>query len=270
MTRNSGEEVVILVYHVIDGDGAHRFFTTNNFYVEYLGGIGAVEERLGSQFQFVELIGTCPFQVGNDTRQGFDDIAGNDIATKIRAIAHQYPNCDPLPQPWSAAEHRKDIAKSVCEVAGSSDALNKEIISDLIQIQTAIGADIDAIVALIHHDGRLLAGPVLQDALMSGFALHDGGAPVDKGYICILPDPASGSPHWKTIPPAELSIPLFPPDEDQPVAYLVICPDGRHALALAGRRDGGHVSWSGNSDLIDRVTKLLADISVLTRTRRST
>jgi len=271
MTRNSGDDVIIYLYHVIDAGGVHRFRTTNNFYVELLGGIGAVEERLGSQFQFAELIGTCPFQVGNDPGQGFDEIAGNDIATKIKAIAGRYPDCDPLPQSWSAAEHRQDIANSVCEVIpSSSDALNEEIISDLMQIQTAIGADIDGVVAIIHHDGGLIAGSVLQDALKSGFALHDGLVPVDKGYISILPDPASGSPHWKSIPPEELSIPLFPPEGDQPGAYLVICPDGRHALALAGRRDGGRVGWSGNSVLIDRVTRLLADVGVFNRTRRST
>jgi hypothetical protein len=212
MTRNSGDDVIIYLYHVVDGGGVHRFVTTNDRFIEHLGGISAIEERLGSQFQFVELIGTCPFRTGNEAGQGFDDVAGNDIAKKIKAIAHQYPDCDPLPQPWSAAEHRKDIAKSVCEaIAGSSGALNKEILSDLVQIQTTIGADIDAIVALIHHDGRLLAGLVLQDALKSGFALHDGGVPADIGYISILPAPDSGSSHWVAIPPDKLSIPLMPP-----------------------------------------------------------
>jgi hypothetical protein len=268
MTVDKNEEVIIYVYHVVDRGGVHRFRTTNNRFIEHLGGIGAVEERLGNQFQFVELVGTCPFRIGNDAGQGFDEIAGNDIATKIKTIAHQYPDCDPLPQPWSAAEHRKDIAKSVCEaIAGSSDALNKEILSDLVQIQTTIGADIDAIVALIHHDGKLLAGPVLQDALKRGFALHDRGVPVDKGYISILPDPASGSPHWKTIPQEELSIPLMPPEETQPLAYLVLVSDGQLALALAGRRHDGRIGWSGNGDLIDHIAQLLAELGVLKRHR---
>lgn len=265
MTADKNEAVVIHVYHVIDGGGVHRFRTTNNYFIEHVGGIGAVEAQLGSQFQFVELIGTCPFRIGNDAGQsGFDEIAGNEIAARIKAIAHQYPNCDPLPQSCSEGESRKDIAKDVSEaIAGSSDALNKEIISDLIQIQAAVGGDIEGVVALIHHDGRLLAGLVLQDALKSGFAFHIGGKPADTAYVSVLPDPASGSPHWKSIPPEELSIPLFPPNEDQPVAYLVVCPDGQHAVALAGRRNAGQVGWSGNSVLIDGITQLLAEVGVL-------
>jgi hypothetical protein len=271
MTRNSGDDVTIYLYHVVDGGGVHRFRTTNNRFIEYLGGIGAVEERLGNQFLFVELIGTCPFRTGNDAGQGFDDIAGNDIATKIKAIAHQYPDCDPLPQPWSAGEHRKDIAKSVCEaIAGSSDALNKEIISDLLQIQTTIGADIDAIVALIHYQGGLRASLVQRDAEKSGLTVHDGGVPAKHVSIIAVPDPTRHSSKWVAIPPAKLSISLSPPPGDQPVAYLVICASGRHALALAGHRDGGLVCWSGNADLIDMITHLLADVGILNRSHIST
>jgi hypothetical protein len=85
-----------------------------------------------------------------------------------------------------------------------------------------------------------------------------------------FPDPVRQSSQWVSIPPAELSIPLFPADEDQAVAYLVICPDGCHALALAGRRSSGCVTWSGNVVVIDAITNLLADVGTLKRAPRKT
>jgi len=81
--------------------------------------------------------------------------------------------------------------------------------------------------------------------------------------LLVLAD--SGSSHWVPIPPAKLSIPLVLPGESQSVGYLVLRKDGQRALALAGRRNNGRVTWSGNGDLIDQVSHLLVNLGVLKR-----
>jgi hypothetical protein len=150
------------------------------------------------------------------------------------------------------------------EHMGHSGHLNDELLSDLLQVMAAV-PNIDAIFAIIHHGQRLLAGSVLQDARKSGFDVHYGGVRGDESYVSILPAPDGGSPHWVPIPAEKLSIPLVPPGESQSVGYLVLRKDGQRALALAGRRDNGRVTWSGNGDLIDQVSHLLADLGVLRR-----
>jgi len=93
-----------------------------------------------------------------------------------------------------------------------------------------------------------------------GVCVHGPGRPARR-----VADPDSGSSHWVPIPPAKLSIPLVPPGESQSIAYLVLRKDGQLALALAGRRNNGRVTWSGNGDLIDQASHLLAEVGVLRR-----
>jgi hypothetical protein len=269
MTKDRGGKVTISVYHVVNRAGGHRFITTNNRFVEYLGGSEALELRLRDQFRSFELIGNCSvFDYDNSSQTNIEHKASLEIVSRIKEIAREHPGTDPLPRPWSEAEYQKDMAVASGEPQ-AFQLMETEIVNDLLQVQAA-AQNIYVVIAIIHHRGKLLAGPVLQDALLSSFALHDGGVPVDKGYISILPDPASSTQHWKSIPPEKLAIPLSPPPGDQPVAYLVLCAGGQHALALAGRRDGGRVCWSGNADLIDMITHLLADVGILNRSHIST
>jgi hypothetical protein len=195
----------------------------------------------------------------------FDQQASAQIVAAIKEIQCKYPRCVPLPEPWSIREHQKDIAQAVSKsITCSPGSLDKEIITDLLQIQMAVDS-IDAVIAIIHFDGGLHAGVLLQDAKNAGLAFHDGGVPVPYMSMIMVPDPAQHSGRWAAIPAAKLSIPLMPPDENQPLAYLVLCKGGRSALALAARRDNGHLGWSGNSELIGWIASMLADIGVLRR-----
>jgi hypothetical protein len=264
MTTNNHGAVTISVYHVVDGSDVHRFLTSNDRFIEHIGGIDALETRLRNQYCSFELVGTCRVGAnGNESAADVDQQASAQIVAKIKEIASRYPQCVPLPEPWSIHEHRKDIAQAVSEsITCSPGSLDKEIINDLLQIQMAVN-DTDAVIAIIHFDGGLRAGVIQQDAKNAGFAFHDGGVPVSYMSMIMVPDPAQHSGRWAAIPAMKLSIPLMPPDDNQPLAYLVLCKDGRRALALAGRRHGGRVGWSGNSELIGWVESMLAEIGIL-------
>jgi hypothetical protein len=148
----------------------------------YVGGIDAAEARLRDQFPSVELLGTCSVRAGNDAGQGVVDDAGStEIVSEIKEIARKHPSCDPIPRPWSEGEYQKDLAAASGEPQ-DFQVLEAEIVNDFLQILTHV-QDIHVVIAIIHHHGRLLAEPVLQDALKSGFVLHAGGAPAEEAYI---------------------------------------------------------------------------------------
>jgi hypothetical protein len=238
---------------------------TNRRFIEYLGGRDATEARLREQFFSVELLGTCPVRGGNRAGEGAVDVAAcTEIIAKIKAIDLEHPGTDPLPCSWTEGECQKDFAQAVFRAITNS-SLEKEIIRDLLQVQDMVADDIDGIVALIHSQGGLKASPVLRNAAKTGFRVTVGGAPPERVSMITAADPMRYPGQWTTIPSEELLIPLLPPGEDQPVSYLVVCADG-NALAFAGRRQDGHVTWSANANLIDVITELLADVGVLRET----
>ena len=98
------DPVIIAVYHVVDQEDAHQLITTNNRFVEHIGGPEALENRLKQEFRQFELIGSVNTAV--------QDGVGPEIRERIQSIALEHPNCDPLPQPWSEGELRKDRARS--------------------------------------------------------------------------------------------------------------------------------------------------------------
>jgi hypothetical protein len=266
MTRDKNGDVVISLYHVVDRGGIHRFRMTNQRFIGYLGGRDATEARLREQFLSVELLGTCPVRVGNSAGEGAVDVAAStEIVAKIKAIDLEHPGTDPLPCSWTEGEYQMDFAQAVFRTITNS-SLEKEITQDLLQVQDMVADNIDGIVALIHSQGGLKASAVLRDAEKTGFRLTVGGAPAGRVSMITAADPMRYPGQWTTITSEELSVPLFPPGEDQPVVYLAVCPDG-YALAYAGRRQDGQVTWSANLELIDGIAGLLADAGVLKETK---
>jgi hypothetical protein len=127
------DPVIIAVYHVVDQEDVHRFIATNGRFVKHVGGLDALGHRLRQEFREFTLIGTRPFN------EAAEDGLGVEIRERIRSIVHEHPNCDPLPQPWSEGELRKDRARSIADSLGCSSDFERKITYDLLQIQESTG-----------------------------------------------------------------------------------------------------------------------------------
>lgn len=264
--RDRHDQVIISVYNVVDQSDVRRFIATNDRYIERIGGLEALEDRLRNQFRAFELIGTCPVNVRDAGDQiNIDETAGAAIFEKIRAIALEHPNCDPRPQPWSEGEYRPDIARSIAESLVCTSEFERRIISDLLQIKAST-TDITVVIALVQHKAAVRAAVVLQDAAQAGLRFNDGGesAPVSMTVVPDLDQNASG---WVAIPANRLQVADIGAGVTEPVAYLVIRTDGSAGLALAPQKPSGRIGWSGNGELITEITKLLADIGLLIEPR---
>jgi hypothetical protein len=143
------------------------------------------------------------------------------------------------------------------------EELRNELLGDLTQLIATVQTDIMGITVIIHYSGTLMASLAVHDSLRSGLQFHDGEEPAGITYMGILEDPSLCPSRWKQIPGDRLRARSNWKEEMFPVGYFVLLNDGRTALALPGRMDGGKIGWSGNEELIDKVAAILSDIGIL-------
>lgn len=249
--------VIIHIYHVVDEKDVHRFVTTNDRFLQRIGGTEKIEQRLSEEFCAHELIGTYDWTAGI----GGDHLADEAIVSKIKAIATQFPNCDPCPIAWSEGEQRKDAAKALADSLGFASDLEKKVITDLFQIQSAV-PNIKVVIALVQHEGVIKAAIVLNDATMLGFRLQ--GQP-DGGNLVMTALPHLGGPAWIPIPHDRLRVREVEPEATEPLLYVVLSTDDSFALALAPRKLGGRLSWSGSEEFLSEIENVLIEIGILAR-----
>jgi hypothetical protein len=249
--------VIIHLYHVVDEKDVHRFITTNDRFIQHIGGPEKVEQRLRDEFRAHELIGTYEWTAGI----GGDQLADEAIVSKIKAIATQFPNCYPCPMPWSEGEQRKDAAKALADSLGFASDLEKKLITDLFQIQGDV-PNIKVVIALVQHEGVIKAAIVLNDATMLGFRLQ--GQP-DGGNLVMTALPHLGGPAWIPIPHDRLRVREVEPEATEPLLYFVLRTDDSFALALAPRKLGGRLSWSGSEEFLSEIENVLVDIGIIGR-----
>jgi hypothetical protein len=108
----------IIVYHVVDKNGTHRFLTMNSLSPWLSEGREGFERVLAKQYKTFELVGSTPIIVSSDDppKAQFPDPDGRDrLDDRIRALMNAFPNASKrleawLPDPeerveWSPAEH---------------------------------------------------------------------------------------------------------------------------------------------------------------------
>lgn len=97
-----GEPFALMVYHVTDAHGRHRFLTMNSFAIESLGGTDAFEEILATQFQTFELLGTTFVTVSKDLRRCafLDPPTARRMHMRIDEIRAACPNSSRGIEPW--------------------------------------------------------------------------------------------------------------------------------------------------------------------------
>ena len=108
----------IIVYHVVDKNGMHRFLTMNSLSPWLSEGREGFERVLAKQYKTFELVGSTPIIVSSvdPSKCQFPDPDGRDrLDDRIRALMNAFPNASKrleawLPDPeerveWAAAEH---------------------------------------------------------------------------------------------------------------------------------------------------------------------
>ena len=97
-----GEPFAVMLYHVTDTHGRHRFLTMNSFAIEHLGGIDAFEGILARQFQTSELLGTTAVAVAKEDPAKFavDTVTAYRIRTRIEQIVAACPSSSHCLEPW--------------------------------------------------------------------------------------------------------------------------------------------------------------------------
>jgi hypothetical protein len=102
---DKSETFLVMVYHVTDANGGHRFLTMNSFAVDALGGTDRFEAMLAKQYKTFELLGTNPTivmnSVGNRCQVGFPDPQGAErLRDRILKAMNTYPNSSHCLEPW--------------------------------------------------------------------------------------------------------------------------------------------------------------------------
>jgi hypothetical protein len=130
---------------------------------------------------------------------------------------------------------------------------------DLWQIFCAC-PDIEGVYAIAYYQGGMWATLALCDTVAAGIELHDGSPRrPDLSVMSIIENPRTRPQLWKRLPDHLTSQPQTDVEPFIPWGYFIIRKDdGRCGLALSGLQNDGRIRWSGNEELIDEFSKLLA------------
>jgi hypothetical protein len=93
----------IMVYHVTDKNGRHRFLTMNSLSPWFREGREGFERVLGRQFQTFELVGSTPIIVTSvdPPKAQFPDPESRDrLDDRVRALMNAFPNASKRPEAW--------------------------------------------------------------------------------------------------------------------------------------------------------------------------
>ena len=121
VVSNPGSEIHakafdIMVYHVIDKNGTHRFLTMNSLDAWFSEGREGFERVLAKQYKTFELVGSTPIIVSSDDppKAQFPDPEGCDrLDDRVRALMNAFPNASKRLEAWLPdAEKRVEYAPS--------------------------------------------------------------------------------------------------------------------------------------------------------------
>ena len=133
------------------------------------------------------------------------------------------------------------------------------MLRDLWQILAAC-PDVEGVYALAYYQGGMWATLALCDTAAGGIELHDGSPRKPAVSVMSIIENPSSHPHlWKRLPDKYTAHPQTDVEPFIPWGYFIIRKDdGGCGLALSGLQNDGRIRWSGNEELIDEFSKLLA------------
>ena len=130
---------------------------------------------------------------------------------------------------------------------------------DLWQILAAC-PDVEGVYAIAYFDKAMWACLALCDTTAAGIELYDGSPRrPDLSMMSIIENPATRPDLWKRLPDKYTLQPQTEVEPFIPWGYFILRQDdGGCGLAISGLSHNGCIRWSGNEELIDEFSKLLA------------
>jgi hypothetical protein len=106
--RANGRSVLtVMIYHVTDKHGRHRFLTMNDQAANKIGGVESFEGILASQFQTVELLGTNPVAIDEKNPSEvllLDPDGAAQLRNRIKRMMAAHLNSSHYLEPWLPKE----------------------------------------------------------------------------------------------------------------------------------------------------------------------
>jgi hypothetical protein len=97
----------VSVYHIEDKVGAHRFLTTNDFFITSFGGVEEFERDLGRRYRTFELLGSTHGIMHRDSlKVELHESETKEVLKRIGETVVKHSNAVGLPEPWIPEKKR--------------------------------------------------------------------------------------------------------------------------------------------------------------------